>query len=313
MTTNPRCSVSENWHRNVALKIGVGGAVDFTPARVGQTLHIPCSHGHTVDFRVNSRMPPEVVAKKMIQKGWTVGSKLTCPEHSRKPKKKAGKAACGTQAPPKASDKPAKVQKVPRGKGELQAAIRDALAVATEPMTSTELAAAVGTGADNMTVALVRAMRNNLVTRTDKRPFRYSLKKAEPMNTNVTPITQAPEEAPKVNASEAARTAKRATMEWLQECFDVDKGRYKEGISDATIAKETGLAETAVAALREEFFGPLKELAEIEFARSELNRLEQRITEFEQQAAAVVEEWRRDLSAHRNRLGNLVGKNNWNH
>jgi hypothetical protein len=81
-----------HWGEAVARRIGVGGAVNFTPARVGQTLHIPCTRGHIVDFYVNARMPPEAIAKKMMQKGWTVGSHLLCPKHSRKPKKAANDA-----------------------------------------------------------------------------------------------------------------------------------------------------------------------------------------------------------------------------
>jgi len=82
----------DNWPRAVAHRIGMGGLVDFTTTKVGQTLHVPCKRGdHVVDFSITGNMPPDFVAKKMMQAGWTVGSKIICPDCSRK--KKAPAAA----------------------------------------------------------------------------------------------------------------------------------------------------------------------------------------------------------------------------
>lgn len=61
----------------------------YTPTTIGQTLHVPCARGHMHDFTITGALPPEVVAKKMLQAGWTVGRKLVCPLHTRKPKPKA--------------------------------------------------------------------------------------------------------------------------------------------------------------------------------------------------------------------------------
>ena len=215
---------SATWAPSVAKRIGAAPDLRFTPTRVGQTLHVPCSRGHVVDFPITGALPPEIVAKKMMQKGWTIGNKLVCPKHSRKRKPE----------------------------------------------------------------------REGLVQRED---------------VEVAQVAAANDEPAKPSAPGLA--ARRAAIEWIVEAFDADKGTYKAGVSDATIAKETGLSESAVAEIRELNFGPIKEPPEIEFARQELNRLEERIATFEKECAATVESWRRDVAAHRERLGVLISKNGW--
>lgn len=68
-----------------------------------------------------------------------------------------------------------------------------------------------------------------------------------------------------------ARKARRETLQWLEEAFDTSLGRFKDGQSDQTIAKEVGLSEVAVAEIREEFFGPLAVMPpEVEALRAEI-------------------------------------------
>lgn len=298
----------KGWANAVAHRIGLGGEIEYTAARVGQTLHVPCAHGETVDFFVNARMPPEAVAKKMMQAGWTIGSKLLCPAHARKPKRSEPKAAPAIAAPSKPRnvrlDSPARTKVL-----EVLSQF-DALGTA-------EIADLAMMKQNTVLWALRPLVAAGAVLRrgTPKKPT-FALAKSEPapkpeqpegevMSATVTPIT----DAPKPSAPTIA--ARRAAVEWLVEAFDADKGLYKAGVSDATIAKETGLAEAAVAEIRELNFGSLKEPSEIEFARAELNRLEQRIAEFEQSAAATVEQWRNDVAVHRQRLGALIAKNGW--
>lgn len=88
----------------MAHRIGLSGAINFTPSRVGLTLHIPCVKGqHTVDVDVEPATHPDFVAKRMLAKGWTIGSRLCCPEHSRQKKKAA-------PAPRKTTPQPAKTE-----------------------------------------------------------------------------------------------------------------------------------------------------------------------------------------------------------
>lgn len=82
---------------------------------------------------------------------------------------------------------------------------------------------------------------------------------------NVTPIkadTQIP--------SPDARQKRRDAHELIALAFDLANGIYKDGYSDARIAKETGLSEDWVARRREDEFGPLKEPDELAALRAEL-------------------------------------------
>lgn len=80
--------MKSTWPSGVARRIGLSGEIQFTPTRVGLTLHIPCGKGaHLVDFEVPPGCHPDQIAKRMLGKGWTFGSKLTCPEHSRREKR----------------------------------------------------------------------------------------------------------------------------------------------------------------------------------------------------------------------------------
>jgi hypothetical protein len=277
----------------LALKIGVGGAVEFTPARVGQTLHIPCSHGHIADFPVNSRMPPEAVAKKMIQKGWTIGSKLTCPEHARK--KKA--------APPKQREYAPGVE------------VKVLEALKQFPLLSrAELGDLTGHSQAGLGFALRHLLECKKIERhgaPGSRNVKYSLPgantpKDEPMATAATSL---PESTPV--PTDAAREARRLATMLLEEHFDVATGRYNGGYSDKKVADESGAAVQFVAKRREEDFGPLREPAEIEEAKERLNALESKIADFEKQSILTVESWRRDLAAHRNLLQGLIRKNGW--
>lgn len=76
-----------NWPQAVARRLGIGGEVSFSTARVGQTLHLPCGKGrdaHIVDVFVKPGQNPDAIAKKLLNEGWTLGHSLTCPEHRRK-------------------------------------------------------------------------------------------------------------------------------------------------------------------------------------------------------------------------------------
>lgn len=76
------------WPGAMARRIGQSGEIAFTPSRVGLTLHVPCVKGnHTVDVTVEPGLHPDFVAKRMLQKGWTFGSKLACPDCGKREKR----------------------------------------------------------------------------------------------------------------------------------------------------------------------------------------------------------------------------------
>lgn len=79
------------------------------------------------------------------------------------------------------------------------------------------------------------------------------------------PKPPAPPAAP-LSPTEAARAVRRAVIQWLEEAYDVGKSGYRAGVTDESIAKETGAALALVKQLREENYGPLSippELAEL--------------------------------------------------
>lgn len=119
-------------------------------------------------------------------------------------------------------------------------------------------------------------------------------------------------------ASVQAREAKRMAMLALDEQFDVAKGCYKNQYSDLKVAKEMGLSEETVIGLREEFFGPIKEPAEITELRERCAAFEAKIDGFEKQAiashAAALEQlkgMREECSKMTGRLAALVHRNGW--
>lgn len=114
-----------------------------------------------------------------------------------------------------------------------------------------------------------------------------------------------------LSTSDAARRAKRETMEWISEAFDVSTGRYRGGVNDASIAKETGLAESAVAALREEFFGPLRLPSELEAARGELAAVRKSIADLEQEWSDKIGNLENRVKTVSSRIGELIRKNGW--
>ncbi|WP_226018461.1 hypothetical protein [Novosphingobium sp. FKTRR1] len=106
------------WPAAVARRVGLSGAIDFTPTRVGLTIHVPCEKGqHTVDVRMEPGVNPDAVVKRMLAMGWTVGSKPTCPACSktRRPKEEGPMPAVSTksaQAPMQPSPTMFKAQRV---------------------------------------------------------------------------------------------------------------------------------------------------------------------------------------------------------
>lgn len=79
----------------MAHRLGMAsGAVAVTPTRCGLTLKVFCESGdHIAAFDCDPGLHPDHVARRMLAKGWTFGSKLACPEHTKKRKAPAAKPA----------------------------------------------------------------------------------------------------------------------------------------------------------------------------------------------------------------------------
>ncbi|MFL5900892.1 MAG: hypothetical protein ACJ75S_06800 [Solirubrobacterales bacterium] len=119
--------------------------------------------------------------------------------------------------------------------------------------------------------------------------------KEPPMDTSATAIASAT-----LTPSARAKAARREVMQWLEESFELtgpEKGRYKAGVTDATIAKETGCSEDAVKKIREEFFGLLDKPKELDGISAEIGTLRLAAAELERKATEAADEIKRNATA----------------
>lgn len=79
---------------------------------------------------------------------------------------------------------------------------------------------------------------------------------------------------PAVASSPEAMRAQFNVFRLLTDHFDTDAGAYATGWDDAKVAKDTGIATSAVVAYREAGFGPLKEPPELKAIADEIGALE---------------------------------------
>lgn len=116
-----------------------------------------------------------------------------------------------------------------------------------------------------------------------------SKKETKPVKTPAKPEAAAPAQIPTPDA----RAQRREAHGLIELSFDIGKGCYKEGYSDARIASETGATLAWVKRRREEEFGPLKQPDEI--------------VQFREEIEAVA----RQLAGLSNKLATLTAKNGW--
>lgn len=111
--------------------------------------------------------------------------------------------------------------------------------------------------------------------------------------------------------SAAARKAHRAVIQWLEESFDEEAGAFKGGMSDASIAKETGAAVEYVAKVREEFFGPLKEPGELAAIRARIEELHDKADELIRDATAAASVIRDQAGSLKAEMARIAKANGW--
>lgn len=84
------------------------------------------------------------------------------------------------------------------------------------------------------------------------------------------PAMKAAPSTPATPPTPDARAQRRDAHALIELTFDIAKGAFKDGYSDARIATETGVAEKWVKQRREDEFGPLKRPDEITELREQL-------------------------------------------
>lgn len=104
--------------------------------------------------------------------------------------------------------------------------------------------------------------------------------------------------APEREATPDAKRVHRTVMEALMSVYDDDAKRYTGGYTDARVAEETGAALAYVAKVREDYFGPIAEPAEIEELRAELKGLREGIS-------SINETYNRAIKALETRAGEI--------
>jgi hypothetical protein len=96
----------DSWPTAVARRIGLGGSIDFTTTRVGQTLHIPCRGNgrnhlpHIVDVPIKPGQNPEAIAKKLLHDGWKIGHRLLCANSCKKKREEPAMAGITLEPQP---------------------------------------------------------------------------------------------------------------------------------------------------------------------------------------------------------------------
>jgi len=125
----------------------------------------------------------------------------------------------------------------------------------------------------------------------------------------VVPTPPAPPAAP--SPTDAARAVRRAVLQWLDEAYDVDKSNYRAGVTDASIAKETGAAAALVKQLREENYGPLSIPPEIAELAADLEALRRDTREEQGRHDSAMSALNGRAVTLDDKIKRLASKNGW--
>ncbi|ETX26448.1 hypothetical protein RISW2_03130 [Roseivivax isoporae LMG 25204] len=110
--------------------------------------------------------------------------------------------------------------------------------------------------------------------------------------------------------SEPSKAQKRDILQLLQDCYDVEAGRYNGADTDDVIAETLGVRPAWVSALREEFFGPDGGNEDMQGLLEELVSFRQQLAEVRQRLAdhaSRVAELDQGAKEHEARLKRIIG------
>lgn len=125
----------------------------------------------------------------------------------------------------------------------------------------------------------------------------------------VVPTPPAPPAAP--TPTDAARAMRRAVIQWLEEAYDVDKANYRAGVTDESIAKDTGAALALVKQLREENYGPLSLPPELAEVMEELGGIKRELTTTREKFDSAMSAITGRAMAAEQKLARIAQKNGW--
>lgn len=111
--------------------------------------------------------------------------------------------------------------------------------------------------------------------------------------------------------TDAARAMRRAVIQWLEEAYDVGKSVYRAGVTDESIAKETGAALALVKQLREENYGPLSIPPEIAELAADLEALRRDTREEQGRHDSAMSALNGRAVTLDDKIKRLASKNGW--
>lgn len=267
--------------------------------------HVACADCGAEDDWTASRMPsPEVAIKKVRARGWTIEAKrATCPTCSgvgraEKTKVKPKRVTQPARPAPTGPANPAPAGRIiPKATstsweyGRLRQEVKEMLLLLDgspeAPITRSKLQEMLGASATGVRLAIERLVksgdieqalvnrviateRNNATPDKDKTMTTITATTGE-----ITPLAIPADNLAantitnKAPPTPEARAARRKVIELLEDHFS--NGAYSIGWSDKRIAGEAGLGEPAVAAIREDFFGPIRVSPELLALRIEVD------------------------------------------
>lgn len=129
--------------------------------------------------------------------------------------------------------------------------------------------------------------------------------------TAAAPRAMAAATPPAQSPTDAARAVRRAVIQWLEEAYDVGKSAYRAGVTDDSIAKETGAAVALVKQLREENYGPLAMPSEVAELLAEMSAIRREGTEARELLDTKLSALNGRQTAVEQKLERLAKANGW--
>lgn len=59
----------------------------------GVIVSLPCTGGHTIEHHMEKMLPPDALKRQLANRGWKLGKRLSCPDHTRREKPDMPEAA----------------------------------------------------------------------------------------------------------------------------------------------------------------------------------------------------------------------------
>lgn len=114
-----------------------------------------------------------------------------------------------------------------------------------------------------------------------------------------------------LSPTDAARAMRRAVLQWLDEAYDVGKSIYRAGVTDESIAKETGASVALVKQLREENYGPLSMPPELTEVMEELAGIKRDLLTTREKFDSAMSAITGRAMAAEQKLSRVANKNGW--